>query len=37
LRFPRPEEIVQAMLWICSRKILMTGYALVLDGALSAM
>jgi NAD(P)-dependent dehydrogenase (short-subunit alcohol dehydrogenase family) len=37
-RFARPEEIVQAMLWICSREnSFMTGHALVLDGGLSAV
>jgi NAD(P)-dependent dehydrogenase (short-subunit alcohol dehydrogenase family) len=37
-RFARPEEIVQAMLWICSRaNSFMTGHALVLDGGLSAV
>jgi NAD(P)-dependent dehydrogenase (short-subunit alcohol dehydrogenase family) len=37
-RFARPEEIVQAMLWICSREnSFMTGHALVIDGGLSAV
>jgi NAD(P)-dependent dehydrogenase (short-subunit alcohol dehydrogenase family) len=37
-RFARPEEIVQAMLWMCSREnSFMTGHALVLDGGLSAV
>jgi NAD(P)-dependent dehydrogenase (short-subunit alcohol dehydrogenase family) len=37
-RFARPEEIVQAMLWICSHEnSFMTGHALVLDGGLSAV
>src|SRR3954453_11123580 len=37
-RFARPEEIVQAMLWICSpENSFMTGHALVLDGGLSAV
>jgi NAD(P)-dependent dehydrogenase (short-subunit alcohol dehydrogenase family) len=37
-RLARPEEIVQAMLWICSRaNSFMTGHALVLDGGLSAV
>ncbi|GAC1561717.1 MAG: glucose 1-dehydrogenase [Beijerinckiaceae bacterium] len=37
-RFARPEEIVQAMLWICSREnSFMTGHALVVDGGLSAV
>jgi NAD(P)-dependent dehydrogenase (short-subunit alcohol dehydrogenase family) len=37
-RFARPEEIVQAMLWICSREnSFMTGHALVLDGGLTAV
>jgi NAD(P)-dependent dehydrogenase (short-subunit alcohol dehydrogenase family) len=37
-RFARPEEIVQAMLWICSREnSFMTGHALILDGGLSAV
>jgi NAD(P)-dependent dehydrogenase (short-subunit alcohol dehydrogenase family) len=37
-RFARPEEIVQAMLWMCSREnSFMTGHALVIDGGLSAV
>lgn len=37
-RFARPEEIVQAMLWMCSREnSFMTGHALVLDGGLTAV
>jgi NAD(P)-dependent dehydrogenase (short-subunit alcohol dehydrogenase family) len=37
-RFARPEEIVQAMLWVCAREnSFMTGHALVLDGGLSAV
>jgi NAD(P)-dependent dehydrogenase (short-subunit alcohol dehydrogenase family) len=37
-RFAEPKEIVQAMLWICSREnSFMTGHALVLDGGLSAV
>jgi NAD(P)-dependent dehydrogenase (short-subunit alcohol dehydrogenase family) len=37
-RFARPEEIVQAMLFICVREnSFMTGHALVLDGGLSAV
>ena len=37
-RFARAEEIVQAMLWICSREnSFMTGHALVIDGGLSAI
>jgi NAD(P)-dependent dehydrogenase (short-subunit alcohol dehydrogenase family) len=34
----KPEEIVQAMLWICSpRNSFMTGHALAIDGGLTAM
>jgi NAD(P)-dependent dehydrogenase (short-subunit alcohol dehydrogenase family) len=37
-RMAEPEEIVQAMLWICSpRNSFMTGHSLVLDGGLTAL
>jgi NAD(P)-dependent dehydrogenase (short-subunit alcohol dehydrogenase family) len=37
-RIAEPEEIVQAMLWICSpQNSFMTGHSLVLDGGLTAL
>jgi NAD(P)-dependent dehydrogenase (short-subunit alcohol dehydrogenase family) len=37
-RVAEPEEIVQAMLWICSpQNSFMTGHALVVDGGLTAL
>ena len=37
-RMAEPEEIVQAMLWICSpQNSFMTGHSLVLDGGLTAL
>ena len=38
LKDSQPEEIVQAMLWICSpQNSFMTGHSLVLDGGLTAL
>jgi NAD(P)-dependent dehydrogenase (short-subunit alcohol dehydrogenase family) len=37
-RLASPEEVVQAMLWICSAEnSFMTGHALAIDGGLTAM
>jgi NAD(P)-dependent dehydrogenase (short-subunit alcohol dehydrogenase family) len=37
-RLAEPDEIVQAMLWICSAEnSFMTGHALAVDGGLSAV